>query len=363
MESIVKKVLKKIENNGYEAYLVGGYVRDLILGHISHDIDICTNALPKDLVRIFPNSTNNKYGGINFKIKKFNFDITTYRKELKYASRKPIEIEYVNNLFDDIKRRDFSINALCMNSKGYVIDLVNGVEDLKNKVIRCIGDVNVKFTEDPLRILRAIRFMTILDFELDGKCLKAIEENKALILTLSNERIRDELDKILTNKNADMGLNLLNKFGILNILNISYSGIKNVEDLLGMWSQLNFEFNSAFTKEEKRNIINIRKILNKKVIDESILFKYGLYQSIVAGEILGVSKLQINNIYKRMAIHSKKELNITAIDIMNILEINPGSIINVILDEIIFEILNKKLKNNYTQIKRFILAKKEKWLI
>ncbi len=362
MEQIIKKVLKKIENSGFEAYLVGGYVRDLILNKKTYDIDICTNALPKELYKIFPNCQNNNYGVINFKIKKFNFDITTYRKELKYESRKPVKIEYINNLFEDINRRDFKINAICMNSKGFIIDLVDGMKDIKNNVITTIGDCSIKFQEDPLRMLRAIRFMTTLDFSLDTVIEEQILKHKDLILTLSNNRIKEELDKVLTNNNALKGLETLNNLGILKILNITYNNIVYVNDLLGMWAQLDFEFNSAFTKEEKNNIINIRKILKLKTIDSTTLFHYGLYQCIVAGEILGINKVRINKIYKRMTIHSRQEIAITSDDIMTILEIKPNGILNVIMNDITNEILNKKLKNNYYDIKRYLLLKKATWI-
>lgn len=362
MNKIIKDILKKIEDNGYEAYLVGGFVRDYLLGIKSLDVDICTNALPKDLNKIFPNCLNNKYGGINFKLKKFNFDITTYRKELKYENRKPMEIEYINNLFEDIKRRDFKINAICMNSKGFVIDLVNGMSDIESKTITTIGDCSQKFIEDPLRMLRAIRFMTTLNFSFDAELKRGIENHKDLILTLSNNRIKEELDKILIHDNALVGLKTLEEFKILSLLNISCNNLVIVKDLLGMWAQMDFEFNSAFTKEEKNNIINIRKILEQQEINEMVLFKYGLYQSIVAGEILGINKIQINKMYKRMAIHSKQEVCITSQDIMDILKIEPSETISIIMYDVVENILYKKLKNNYHEIKRYLLDKKAKWI-
>lgn len=363
MEHIVKKVLKKIESNGYEAYLVGGYVRDLLLGKKTYDVDICTNALPKDLIKIFPSSQNNKYGGINFKLKKFNFDITTYRKEIKYESRKPIEIEYINNLVEDVQRRDFKINAVCMNSKGYVIDLIGGIEDIENKVITTIGDCSTKFEEDPLRILRAIRFMAVLNFKMDAALEQQINIHKEKILALSNERIKEELDKILTSSNALLGMDYLKKAGILKILNISYEKLIEVNDLLGMWAQLDFEFNSAFTKEEKKHIINIRKILVAREVNELTIFNYGLYLSLVAGEIMGLSKYYINKIYKRMPIHSQKEINFISQDIMQNLGLKPCSIISEILDDITEQIIFKKLKNNYQDIKQYIINKKERWIV
>lgn len=362
MEPIVKKVLKKIESNGFEAYLVGGYVRDLLLKRRTYDVDICTNALPKELKKIFPNAVIHNYGGISFKIKKFNFDITTYRKEIKYANRKPIEIEYINSLIEDINRRDFKINAICINSKGYFIDLCDGMLDIKKGVISTIGDSDKKFKEDPLRMLRAIRFSSILNFKLEESTLVSIERNKELIVTLSDYRIKEELDKIMTNKNVIIGLEMLKDFGILDLLNIKYTKLKYVTDPIGMWAQLEMEFNSSFTKEEKNTIINVQKILEYKKIDNNILFKYGLYQSIVAGEILGISKVTINKMFKHMPINNKSDIVVSANDIMKILKINPSEIISIIQDDLINEIINFNLKNNYNEIKKFLLARKARWV-
>jgi len=362
MEQILKKVLKKIENNGYEAYLVGGYVRDMVLGKKTYDIDICTNALPKELNKIFPNCINNNYGGISFKLKKYNFDITTYRKEISYKNRKPVEIEYINNLLDDISRRDFKINALCLNSKGFIIDLINGMEDINNRLIDTIGYANDKFQEDPLRMLRAIRFSAILDFELSEEVYDAIEENKHLLLNIPFNRIKDEFDKILVNHNALKGLELLKHFGILELFHIEYQNIKKVNDCLGMWAQLGMEFNSSFTKEEKNTIINIRKIVELKKIDKKTLFDYGLYQCLVAGEILGADKTFVNRLYKQMPIYNKKDVAIKAEEIISILGIEPGDILSVVINDVIDEILKGKLKNNNQQIKKFIHDRKEFWL-
>ena len=125
MDKIIKNILKKIESEGYEAYIVGGFVRDYLLKKNSYDVDICTNAKPKDLIHLFNVKQNlNNYGGLNMKIKKYNIDITTYRKEKKYDNRKPIEIEYVSNLLEDINRRDFTINSICLDKNDKILDLL-----------------------------------------------------------------------------------------------------------------------------------------------------------------------------------------------------------------------------------------------
>ena len=297
MQKIIKQILNKIENMGYEAYVIGGYVRDLLVGISSYDIDICTNATPKELMMIFPNASSKNLGGIDFKVKEYHIEITTYREEIKYKNRKPIEFNYINNLVKDLERRDFTINAICMNSQGEIIDLVGGIEDLSNLEVKMIGDPTFKIKEDPLRILRAIRLATHLNFNLDSPLYKAIEENSQLILELSNVRIKEELDKILLSNHVKKGLNLLNELGIMNLLNISnWQDIIPVKNLEGMYAQIKINYNIPFTKEEKSNITSIRRIINANELDKFTIYNYGLYLSLVAGEILNMDKKTINKI-------------------------------------------------------------------
>ena len=175
------KLLKKLENNGYEAYIVGGFVRDYILNIESVDVDITTNATPMDLKRIFKDSClpNEEYGSVRVIVRNIHFEITTYRKEYEYLNnRKPIKFEYINNLEEDLKRRDFTINTLCMDSNCRILDLLGGIEDINDKVIDTVGDSDKKFSEDALRILRAIRFATVLNFKLKDNVKRAIIKNK-----------------------------------------------------------------------------------------------------------------------------------------------------------------------------------------
>ena len=168
MDKNIYEILNKIEKCGFEAYIVGGYVRDYLLGIKSYDIDICTNALPKDIAKIFiGNVSNINYGSYKLTFNNYNFDITTYRRELEYTNRRPTKIEYTSNLLLDIERRDFTMNTIIMNKKGEIIDLLGGINDIQNKKIKCVGNPDNKLKEDPLRILRAIRFAITLNFSLD----------------------------------------------------------------------------------------------------------------------------------------------------------------------------------------------------
>ena len=168
MNDKIKEILNKIEDKGFKAYVVGGYVRDFLRKVKSSDVDICTNARVKDLIEIFKDYkvTSLEYGNILLETKDYLFEITTFRKDIEYINnRKPI-IEYVNTLEEDVVRRDFTVNSICMDKNGKIIDLLNGKKDLNKKIIRSIGDPDFKIKQDSLRILRSIRFASVLNFKI-----------------------------------------------------------------------------------------------------------------------------------------------------------------------------------------------------
>lgn len=361
MDKIIKNVLLKIQNEGYEAYLVGGYVRDYLLGKKTCDVDICTNALPKVLHKIFPSNTNsNSYGGFNLKIKQYNIDITTYRKEIKYENRKPVELIYINNLLEDLKRRDFTINALCMNEKEKIIDPLNGIKDIENRKIKIIGDVQNKLQEDPLRILRAIRFSALLDFDIDNELLQVIKNNPYLVENLSGQRIKEEINKILLCDNCKKGMELIQKLNLNKYLGLDYDVLIKCSDINMMWAQI--ETNKIpFTKVEKNYIIKLRELIEFGNINEKTLFKYGLYLNSVASEYLGITKKDVNKIYKKMSIKNEKDLNILTCDIINVLGIKPSKKIGVIRQNLIDKILNHELKNDKKNIINYLKQNKGMW--
>ena len=358
-------VLNRIEENGFEAYIVGGYVRDYLLGTESSDIDICTNAKVKDIIKIFEdiNCTPADYGSVKIVTNSLRIDITTYRRDLKYnGSRRKVEVEYVDNLIDDVNRRDFTMNTLCMNKDGNIIDILNGAEDIKNKIIKCVGNIEDRINEDPLRMLRAIRFATVLGFKIEENLYEALKNNKELINQLSRERIKDEITKILVSSNALYGLQLLKDLGYLDIIGISYGDIVYVSDICGMYSQLRLTKTFPFSKEEKKNIEDIRKVLRHGNVDNVMMYKYGLYVSMVAGEILGIDREIISKMYKKLPISDKKDLAITSQEICDILDIEPCKIISLVQDKLIDLILRNVLKNNNLIIRNYISHNREKWL-
>ena len=232
------ELLEIFDENGYEAYLVGGFVRDYVLGRVSSDIDICTNATPKQVQEIFKDVRLpfEQYGSVHLTYKKINFEITTYRMDLEYNNgRSPSKIMYTDKLYIDLKRRDFTINTICMSKDKKIIDLYNGLNDIKNKTIKMVDNPDKRLIEDPLRILRAIRFSTILDFKIDEELKKAIINNKESLNKLSYFRKKQELNRIFSSPNAIMGINLLKEYGLGKYLGIDIDKeIVNTNDPIGI---------------------------------------------------------------------------------------------------------------------------------
>lgn len=345
MNSEIKKVLNQIEKNGFEAYVVGGFVRDFLLGRKTNDVDICTNALPKEIQSIFGTSKEmGVYGSYNLKTSHFNYDITTYRKERDYIDRKPSTVEYSSNLIEDLPRRDFTMNAICMNENGEIIDYLNGVDDVKNKLVRIIGDPFKRIGEDPLRILRAIRFSCTLHFKIEHSLWNAIKEKKHLVLELSNERIKRELNAIFLSPNFQKGLDLLEELDLLNLLDLQVSNMCYVNDVCGMWAQVKSRREYPFLKVEKKQISNIQKVLNEEKITSYTLYQYGLYPVLVAAKIKNIPESLIYDMYKNMPIHELKDLHISFDKLLKILK-KDAKEVKEIQEVLIKRILDGKLEN------------------
>lgn len=361
----VTEILSKIEENGFEAYIVGGYVRDHILGIESTDIDICTNAKVKDILDIFSdvNASSNEYGAVKIITNKAKIDITTYRRDLRYnGSRRKVEMEYVDNLIDDIQRRDFTMNTLCMSKEGNIIDVLGGRKDIEDKIVRCVGDINERINEDPLRMLRAVRFATVLDFKIEENLYEELKKNKELLETLSMERIKEELTKILIHKNAIKGLDYLRRLGFLPYLGIDFDKVVNVPDVAAMYSQLVFTKEYPFSKEEKHNIDSVRSILEQGDINKEVVFNYGLYLCLVAGSVLGISKESITELDKKVPIRHIKDIKLSSEEICTLLDVKPGKVISEVYSDIKNKILRDELSNDNEILKKYVIDNRKKWL-
>lgn len=363
MNPEIKTILDKLKDNGYEAYIIGGYVRDKLLGIESNDVDICTSATPKEIKEIFNiNSNISMYGVYKIITNHYNFDITTYRKEITYNGRKPVEIKYLRKLEEDLYRRDFTINTICMDSEGQIVDLLNGIDDINNRLIKMVGNADLKIKEDPLRILRALRLAILLDFKLDKELKIAIKNNLKLLSSLSYTRKREELDRILVSQNVISGLKMLKKMNVLSYLELDYHKLVYVDNLYGMYAQLNISDNYPFNKNEKDTILKIKSIIKRKKITNEILFNNGLYISSVAGKILGIKQNKIVILYDKLPLKSKDDLVINNNDIIKVLNIKPSNIIKKIYNDLLIGVLNGNLCNDKDQLVCYMINNKRKWL-
>lgn len=204
-----EKIINALCENGFDSYVVGGCVRDFLLGKPVSDTDIATSALPIETEKILRSKhikvieTGIKHGTVTAVIDKTPYEITTFRTDGEYMdSRRPESVEFVRDIKEDLKRRDFTVNAMAYNESAGLIDLFGGRRDLENKVIRAVGDPDKRFKEDALRIMRALRFSAVLGFEIEENTKKALFENRFLLKNIAAERILTELLKLLVGKNV-----------------------------------------------------------------------------------------------------------------------------------------------------------------
>lgn len=358
MYNVTLKVIEEIEKNGFKAYVVGGYARDRYIGRKSSDVDICTNATPMDLKEIFKDATNHKeqYGSVMINVNNIIFEITTFRKEDKYLNhRTPSKVTYIDSLEEDLKRRDFIINTLCIDKNGEFIDFLGAKKDIDSKIIRMVGSPKIKLKEDILRSLRAIRFATILDFELDNELKKYIKKYRGYLKKLSYYRKKEELDKIFSSTNKKRGIELLTKLELIKSLEIEkLKSIVITSDAIGIWTQLDVQNKYIFTKNEKEQMKKINELLKYKKFNNELLYKYGLYTSIVAAEIKKQDTDNIKKTYMNLPIKTRSDIQISANEICEVLNIKPSYKINEIYIKLEKEILNNNLENNKNKIKLFL---------
>ena len=203
----VQYIIDNLEKNGFEAYAVGGCVRDILLGKTPQDWDICTSALPEQTMKCFEGrhiiETGLKHGTVTLMLNHKPFEITTYRIDGIYSdNRRPDKVEFVSDVKEDLSRRDFTINAMAYNPKTGIADFFDGVKDLNNGVIKCVGNAGRRFQEDALRIMRALRFAAVLNFKIDAETSKAMFDNRKLLKNIASERIAVELNKLIVGNNV-----------------------------------------------------------------------------------------------------------------------------------------------------------------
>ena len=370
------KVLEQIIDSGFEAFFVGGFVRDYILGVDSNDIDIATNALPNQIANIFKVvNTGIKYNCVTINYEGYTFETTTYRIEGAYTNNRHPSYIVGESLSDDLKRRDFTINAMAMDKNMKVIDLFDGLNDLKKGIIRTVYEPQRRFTEDALRMLRAAYFASKLGFEIDNETLLGMKSCSYLVQNLSYDRICWELEKLINSNYPKIGINYLIETNIAPYLSNFKKGIylfneKNLDKI----SWIEFlaicyfddvtELSNIHLKSNISSLvtmaINVAKENKKNEFSRHTLFEYGLNTVLVANKLnvlLFGSKDResyINQEYRKLPIHSMSELAITGIDIIDNVTIKENRMISQILKEVKLLVLNDKLDNSKESILKYI---------
>lgn len=218
MEKEAEEILEQLESNGFYAYKVGGCVRDLLLGSAVNDIDLATSATPEQVMALFPHviPTGIKHGTVTVIWKGLSFECTTFRLDTSYSNhRQPDRVEFVTDITQDLKRRDFTINAMAMDRRGNLVDPYGGKEDLQQRTLRAVGNPYERFTEDALRILRGIRFSSRFSLQIEQATRSAMTSLGDLLRAVSTERVRDELHKMISGNHPEQALNLLSTPGLL----------------------------------------------------------------------------------------------------------------------------------------------------
>ena len=383
----IKKIINIFYKNNFKAYVVGGAVRDYLLDIKPKDYDLCTNAKPNEIINIFSSeykliTSFQKYGTITIIANKNFIEVTTFRTEKKYKNnRKPSKVTFTNNLKLDLLRRDFTINAIAYNHIDGIIDPFDGYKDLKSNIIKTIKSPQKVISQDALRILRAIRFCLKYDLIIEKETKESIHKNIKLLNKLSQERITEEIIKIINLPNFYDSLKKLNDFKVFYNLNLS-NKTKNISantkkipniEIFRLLSIIHiFNINDLhFFKLEKNDYKKIKlflsylekkinifdkykiKILIKDISKEQIDNFLKIYEILNNTKIEIKIKKLIKNIIKKNLAIKKSDLNIDGNDLID-LGIKPGKKIGIFLQKIYYEVLNENLNNNKKDIINFV---------
>ena len=370
------KVLKKFEEENYQAYIVGGFVRDYLLDIPAYDIDITTNCLPNEVERIFPNSfvQSEKYRTVTVSMDGYRYEVTTYRTDSKYKDHRHPDTKVTKTLKHDVKRRDFTINALCLDSDLNVIDYVEGLLDLKNKVIRTVGSPIRRLNEDALRIFRAFRFASRLDFEIDVQTLNAIKLNVSLLKHISKERVRTELSKTFEEPYFEKVLPLMLEYDLFKeypdlneaakVLNRNYHKVDIIEfATIASYLKGSVTEEVLLSKKEIKTInqtIEYIKAFENRYLSKKLLLDVDKKSIISALKIMSIfhnviyTKEDIDGLLKDMPISSAKELDLDGNDVKKSLKLEDSPLIKKYLDAALDAVLGGLCQNKKAKLTKYL---------
>ncbi|EEO6399800.1 CCA tRNA nucleotidyltransferase [Listeria monocytogenes] len=378
-------VMQKLTTAGFEAYFVGGSVRDYLLNRMISDVDIATSAFPEEVKEIFQTSydTGIAHGTVTVRENNEFYEVTTFRTEGTYEDfRRPSEVTFIRSLEEDLKRRDFTMNAIAMDEHFALQDPFSGQLAIQNKEIKAVGKASERFHEDALRMMRAVRFLSQLDFELDKETEKALESQIELLQHTSVERITVEWLKMMKGKAAKRAIELLLKVKMETYL----PGLKDEKSALSEFASWDWE--KRTTEESiwlglvvavKPNNVNAFlkawKLPNKTIqlVNKAYQYALNMKETWLTEELyhagkavfslvneLNVIRGQENNqhkvsqAYEALPIHSKKDLAITGADLLKWSGESAGPWVKETLDKVECGVLSNEINNEKIQIKRWL---------
>ncbi|MGT2742959.1 CCA tRNA nucleotidyltransferase [Streptococcus plurextorum] len=381
-------ILEKIKQAGFEAYFVGGSVRDVILGRQIHDVDIATSSYPQETKQIFERTVDVgiEHGTVLVLDGDAEYEITTFRTEDVYVDfRRPESVTFVRSLEEDLKRRDFTVNAFALDDRGQVIDLFDGLSDLENKLLRAVGQASERFNEDALRIMRGLRFAATLDFDIESQTFEAMTTHAPLLGKISVERSFIEFDKLLMAPYWRKGIEMLRRTG-------AYNYLPNLAHTDDNWQSLLDQLDQAFTftrseqawaavlialKEEQpktflknwKTSVHFQKEVEKIVavyqerleheVTHLQVYRYGketilLAEQLRQAQALSVDFERIEALNQTLAIHDKHEIVVNGGVLMTELGFKPGPDLGRLLKAIEEAIVEGHLANEKEAIFAFI---------
>ncbi|TDL92922.1 CCA tRNA nucleotidyltransferase [Vibrio vulnificus] len=379
-------ILELIEQAGYEAYFVGGSVRDYILGRPINDVDIASSATPQEIKRIFPNTADIgiDHGTVLVITDTGTYEITTFRTESGYSDfRRPDAVKFVRSLTEDLQRRDFTMNAIAMDKTGKIIDPFNGKRDLAEKRIITVGNPHERFHEDALRMMRALRFVSQLDFELDQETFDSLKENAQNISEIAVERILAEFEKLAAGSNKIKAFSLLLDSGLYQYLPLFSSKKEHLMDLLNLpLHQLNaaeiWSIIMVHTKDQEieealrawklplktiRNVQRTIKLVKSKEPSAIDVFQAGHGIAVQAAKVRAAlnggnvsnAEEKAHQRYNELIIKQMSDLAVTGTDLLIWHQEKPGPWVKEYLEKILKAVLNEELRNDKEEIKRWLV--------
>lgn len=380
-------VIRQIEDQGFEAYFVGGSVRDTLLNKDIHDVDIATSAYPEEIKKIFRKTIDVgiDHGTVMVLFEEEEYEITTFRTESTYQDfRRPDSVTFVRSLKEDLKRRDFTINALAMDKDGVVVDYFEGITDLKEKRIKAVGIAQERFHEDALRMMRAVRFVSKLEFEMESLTKEAILHNNFLLQKIAVERIQIEFVQLLLGPGRQQGLLdfietglfqycphlegtecALRKLAALTgpivssdhawvlLVYVLRMPIEKVGSFLRAWKCSNNEIQTV-----KATYRGIKQKEEKGFLSALDLYELGYAHTLLAEEVYSLLTKEpydeeTEKRYKALPIHTLKDLQITGTDLVKHFGMKPGKWIGILLEAMRTDVLQGTLPNTREQLLQY----------